>query len=351
MRCRRWLVAALLGNLLGGPDAARAVSPTTAEGGKREDVVTAVPGRVDTVRHEWSDSQRRRAIPVKLYFPAQGQGPYPVIVFSHGLGGSRDGYEYLGRHWAGQGYVSVHLQHEGSDREVWSRSGEGMRALRAAAANPLNAIDRPRDVRFAIDQLVRLNREDPALKGRLDLDRIGVAGHSFGAHTALMVAGQAMVGPLGRETTFADPRVKAAIAMSAPVPARRDRLDRVYAGVTIACLHMTGTRDDSPIGETAAADRRIPFDHIRGGDQYLVTFAGADHMVFSGRRLAVGANAQDARFQELILQGSTAFWNVYLKGDRRAKAWLMQGGFEHALGKDGRLEKRTAQSTPATHPR
>ena len=38
-----------------------------------------------------------------------------MIVFSHGLGGTRDGYEYLGRHWASYGYVSVHLQHKGSD--------------------------------------------------------------------------------------------------------------------------------------------------------------------------------------------------------------------------------------------
>ena len=47
--------------------------------------------------------------------PATNAAPCPVIIFSHGLGGSRDGYEYLGRHWASHGYVSVHSTHIGSD--------------------------------------------------------------------------------------------------------------------------------------------------------------------------------------------------------------------------------------------
>src|ERR1700722_18408724 len=74
---------------------------------------------VDFVRHEWRDAKRERTVPVKIYFPKTGEGPFPVIIFSHGLGGSREGYEYLGRYWASHGYVSVHLQHAGSDSAVW----------------------------------------------------------------------------------------------------------------------------------------------------------------------------------------------------------------------------------------
>ena len=102
---------------------------------------------------------------------------------------------------------------------------------------------------------------------------------------------------------------------------------------------MTGTLDDSPIGETKAKDRRVPFDHIRGADQYLVTFIGGDHMIFSGRgRLAGGG--KDAAFQALIRAATTVFWDAYLKGDRRAKALLVGDGLAKTLGDEATLERR-----------
>src|SRR5436305_1854098 len=114
--------------------------------------------------------------------------------------------------------------------------------------------------------------------------------------------------------------------MSAPAPLRREDLDRVYAGIHIPVLHMTGTLDDSPVGETKAAERRIPYDHIRGADQYLVTFQVGDHMIFSGHLLSAERGEKDALFQNLIRQGTIAFWDAYLKGDAEAKAWLAKGG-------------------------
>ena len=46
---------------------------------------------------------------------------------------------------------------------------------------------------------------------------------------------------------------------------------------------MTGTKDSSPIGETTPEERRVPFDHTNGADQFLITFKDGDHMIFSGR--------------------------------------------------------------------
>ena len=80
------------------------------------------PHEVAVLLAAWQDSRRQRQVPVKIYYPADGAGPFPVIIFSHGLGGSREGYQYLGRHWASHGYVSVHLQHIGSDQAVWENS-------------------------------------------------------------------------------------------------------------------------------------------------------------------------------------------------------------------------------------
>ena len=268
-------------------------------------LATATPAGATTnsttsARFTWHDTQRDRTLPVKIYSPESGKGPFPVIIFSHGLGGTRETYEYLGRYWASHGYVSVHVQHPGSDDSVWRGVGlgKGMAAMRQAAADPRNALNRPRDISFVIDELERINRDKTSFQHRLDLNRLGVAGHSFGAFTALAVAGQVIAPGAVIEKSLADPRVKAIIPMSAPVPSNRGRLDEAYAGVRIPCLHMTGTRDASPIGDTQPAERRLPFDHCRNSDQYLITFTEGDHMVFSGRR----SSKLDRTFQKLICQ-------------------------------------------------
>ena len=293
---------------------------------------------VQVVRAEWRDAKRDRNVPVKIYFPQIGAGPFPVIIFSHGLGGTREGYEYLGRYWAAHGYVSVHLQHAGSDAAVWQDKpvAELKSSLRQSAAKLDNATNRPLDVSFAIDQLEKWNRDDSPLKNKLDLARLGVAGHSFGAFTTLAVAGQVFVAPGDREISYGDPRVRAAIAMSAPVPARKELFDRAFGKIKIPVLHMTGTEDYSPIGETRPAERRVPFDHIRGADQFLLTLTGGDHSVFAGVSRTQPA-AKEKQFKELICESSTTFWDAYLKDNAKAKAWLTND-FKTVLAADGTFE-------------
>ncbi len=300
---------------------------------------TTPTNEVEIQRATWHDAKRGRDLPVKIYSPKSGNGPFPVIIFSHGLGGSREGYEYLSEHWAARGYVCVHLQHTGSDTTVWRDAiNEGRNAaMRKAVGDIRNSVNRPQDVSFAIDELERLNVGKSRWHGRLDLNRIGVAGHSYGAFTALAVAGQVFAPGTVLEDHLADPRVKAAIAMSAPVPANRRRLDESYAKVTIPCFHMTGTLDESPLGETHAAERRLPFDHCNNSNQFLVIFNGGDHMIFSGRGPLT--SGQDKQFQDFIRDGATAFWDSYLRGDTKAKAWLTKD-FKSALGDTGTFEMK-----------
>jgi dienelactone hydrolase len=311
--------------------------PAAARAADEYDAV-ADSSAVEFIRFDWHDAKRDRTVPVKVYYPRTGAGPFPVVMFSHGLGGSREGYEYLGRHWASKGYVSVHLQHPGSDDGVWRDAGAGdkMSAMRRAAADPRNSINRPQDVSFAIDQLEKLNQETSPFQRKLDLERIGAAGHSFGAFTTLAIAGQVFAPGLNRARALADPRVKAAIPMSAPVPADKRRLEEVYAKIKTPCLHMTGTLDSSPIGNTKPEERRLPFDHANGADQFLITFKDGDHMIFSGRG-RLPANVKDGEFQKLICASSTAFWDAYLKGNAKAKVWL-RNDFKAILGKAGTFE-------------
>jgi hypothetical protein len=162
---------------------------------------------------------------------------------------------------------------------------------------------------------------------------VGVAGHSFGAYTTLASAGAAYS---ALAAGGGDARIKAAIPMSAPVPKNKARLDEAYAGVKIPCLHMTGTEDNSPIGDTKAFERRLPFDHCRNSDQFLITFTGGDHMIFGGRERLLGG-AKDAEFQRLICQSSLAFWDAYLRSEAAAKEWLSTK-YKDALGKEGVFE-------------
>ncbi|MGO8688420.1 MAG: alpha/beta hydrolase family protein [Thermoguttaceae bacterium] len=294
---------------------------------------------VETARYDWQDKARQREVPVKLYFPKTGKGPFPVIIFSHGLGGSRDGYEYLGRHWASHGYVSVHLQHKGSDTAVWKDQAKPLEAMRQSLKDLRNSINRPLDVRFAIDQMEKINRDQGPLQGRLDLKHLGMAGHSFGAWTTLAVIGEVFVAPGGREISLNDPRIKAAIAMSPSAPRDKTKLDQEFGRIKVPCLHMTGTLDDSPIGDTKAKDRRLPFDHITAADQCLVVFTGGDHMIFSGRgRLSGGGKDHD--FQDLIRPATTAFWDACLKDSKAAKTFLTEGGLRKLLGQEGTLEEK-----------
>ena len=63
------------------------------------------------------DASRNRDIPVRLYLPAS-EKPAPIVLFSHELGGSRAGSEFLGEQWAARGYLAVFVQHPGSDDAV-----------------------------------------------------------------------------------------------------------------------------------------------------------------------------------------------------------------------------------------
>lgn len=283
---------------------------------------------VDVVRYEWHDAARNRDVPVKIYFPKTGNGPFPIILFSHGLGGSREGYEYLGDYWAAHGYVSVHLQHHGSDEGIFQNGGMRHfgRTMRQAIENPQNSYDRAQDVRFAIDQMAKLNRENSPLQNRLDLSRIGMAGHSFGAATTLVVVGERV--PVAGEKFF-DPRIKAAIAMSPPM-FKGIQFDDIHVPVFV----MTGTRD---AGFTRTAGHKTAFDKINSPGTCLVIFKHADHMTFANplRRRDV---AKDEKFHPLICVATTAFWDAYLRGDAGGREWLQQGGFVALMKDNGKFK-------------
>jgi len=300
---------------------------------------TAAAGASGKPAYEnWQDHRRNREVPVKFYFPKSGKAPYPVVIFSHGLGGSREAATYLGDYWSQHGYFCIFLQHAGSDSSVWQSQVMAGRQLifqrLKSAANAQNLFDRVDDVKFAIDILEQLNQSDPALKGQLNLKEIAVAGHSFGALTSLVIAGQRE-----GDKSFEDKRVKAAIYLCPPVKTGKSSPEEAYGSIALPGLLLTGTKDVSPIGETTAAERRIPFDSIKAPHQYIANFDGADHSVFGGRGFRPPLEA-DAATQKMIQELSTKFLDATLKNDSRAWHWLDSKEATDYLGRAAVYERR-----------
>jgi dienelactone hydrolase len=303
------------------------------------------PGQfqVSTQLGEWTDSKRSRSIPYKVYYAPEAKGERPVVIFSHGLGGSREGSEYLGQHLASYGYICVHIQHPGSDESLWRGKENPLQALKDFFTDPANAIEQSRlrfeDLPFALDSIAELNDSDASLKGRFDLDHVGMSGHSFGAHSTMAASGQ-VYGTPARALTYGDPRIKASIAYSPSPPLRRTDYDVVYGKIAVPIFHMTGTEDGDPVNRgMSPEDRTTPYKHISTTDQLLLVLAGGDHMIFSGRRTrGVAPKPSDPRHLDIIRMGSIAFWDAYLLDDSAARKWLTKGDFAEAVGKDGTFE-------------
>jgi predicted dienelactone hydrolase len=243
-----------------------------------------------------------------------------VVLFSHGLGGSREGSAFFGNHWAARGYVVVFVQHPGSDESLWRDKpfAERMPAMRKAA-NLENFMLRVKDVPVVLDDLKQWNeKKGNELFGRLDLEHVGMSGHSFGAVTTQAVSGQRY--PLSA-TSLSDKRIAAAIAFSPSAPRAGD-VKRAFGDVKIPWLLMTGTNDTAPIGDQTVESRLSVFPALPAGSKYELVLKDAEHSVFTERRLPGDKIGRNPNHRKVILALSTAFWDAYLRGDTAAKGWL-----------------------------
>jgi predicted dienelactone hydrolase len=252
-----------------------------------------------------TDAARGRDVPLKIYYPQKEHaGGYPVVIFSHGAGLTKDRYGYLGRFWAANGYVVIHVTHL-DDGAVfikhgmllvhgswvpYSRAGE-----EAVVDSP--SVNRPLDISFVIDSLRDIARAVPELEDRMDLTRIGIAGHSFGAYTAIAVAGAVIHQRAGGSRIFGDPRVKAFIAMSPFAPGESDS----WGPITRPMLDIIGSRESEGVLRS--------FAYLPPGGKYCVTLNGAGHGDFFDDRLDATPS------HEFIERVGLAFWESALRSN------------------------------------
>ena len=286
-------VAIGLGSLVGICTAAPANEAAAAT-----PAVAAVPkssaqDSISVANFEWKDVARNRDVPVRLYLPdiaATSTAPVPLIVFSHGLGGSRNGYQYLGRFWASQGYASLHVQHIGSDNSLWRGNPLGLTMRLASAAQDSEAMARAKDVSFALTELLAL----PNMAGRLDANRIVAAGHSYGANTTMLLVGAAVPRKTdaGNEMlNLRDPRIKAAMLLSAPPFYGYGNPAAILGAIALPTLHITATGDEIMVPGYGSGfeDRVNVFNAMGDARKTLVVFTGGSHSIFTDRSNTGGA--------------------------------------------------------------
>jgi dienelactone hydrolase len=291
-----------------------------------------------------SDPVRDRSIPVRVRMPETAQlsngGRVPVILFSHGLGGSVEAGTLFARDWARAGFLVVHVQHPGSDQSVW-KGQRGGRGKLMAAAGPQQLRDRIADMGRVADAVGNGLGIGACDLARGDSARLAAAGHSFGAHTVLALAGQNFgpIGAGGRDLRFL------AVAALSPMAPRTDPglAPAAFGGLRVPVLTATGSADGSPLAKDKSLDqvvaaRTAVFSALppsrTGQGSVGLWLDGATHADFGGN--AGPARPADARVAAITSAATTAFFRAHLAGDGRPDL----APARKRLGPDDRIETK-----------
>ncbi|MEV0616540.1 chlorophyllase [Nonomuraea sp. NPDC050404] len=221
---------------------------------------------------------------VRVSAPVTGD-ELPIILLSHGQGHSNhlsslNGYAPLVNHWAARGFAVIQPTHLSSA------------TLKLDLANPREPMywrSRAEDMTRILDRLDAIEAAVPYLRGRLNPDKVAVAGHSMGGHTASLLLGARLTDPYdGKETDLAEPRIKAGVLLGAPGRGGDALTETVarnwpfflsmdFSAMTTPALVVAGDKDDSAhltvVGARWHADPYV----LAPGPKSLLTLYGAEH--------------------------------------------------------------------------
>ncbi len=299
---------------------------------------TVTRSNIATVKTTFVDKSRNKTIEMRVTSPTK-PGNYPVIVFSHGAGGSRDNYLGLIDVWAPSGYICLQPTHDDSI-SLMRRTNPTANIVTALDKTNEHAywVSRGRDVAAVLDNLDVLAKNLPA-GVTMDKQNIGVGGHSYGAFTTLISAGAPVLIPkgvvpgYGGLTSFAQPRAKAFLVLCGQGTGKvglcfPDKSS--YAKITAPMMVMTGSKDFGQRGQQPTWRMESYTGSLHDGNKYLLYINGANHMTFGGNGNRLFKRGSDSNLFGYVQQGSLSFWNAYLKNDATAKQALL----DQQLGKN-----------------
>jgi dienelactone hydrolase len=251
-------------------------------------------------------------------------GKFPVIIFSHGNGGSRWQNTFWCDYLASHGYVIVSADHTGNARLTIIN---GKLILYQSNGREQSWIDRPKDMGFLLDQMTLWNNgADSRFAGKLDLSKPVAAGMSFGSATAIRVADE-------------DPRFKAVLAMAAAPP--------THTNLTVPSLYLLGTEDRTIKEEGNKLIRDNFAKHTSAG--FLLELKNGGHYSFTdmfkldknfgdgigkGKRAATGEEFAYTSMETtyaIINAYSVAFLGTYVRGEREYLPFLQKNHWPDEL--------------------
>ena len=272
------------------------------------------------------DPARDMAMDCTIRKPAAAAGPLPVVIYSVPMDWAPDDPTPDGAHIAeyiaAAGYLAITVRHPGTDRLVFpdypSQRPDKKQYALDRAEDPACHLYRIADFPFLLDTLEAWNADGP-YKGLIDLTRIGMSGHSFGALTGMALVGQRVGEDL---VSRKDPRVKAMVtygAMASPpgMPAA------MFSDIDRPALSIVGAGDFTYGRWYMPWDKLAAFRYCDAPNRYAVMLDLADHHTYHGGRTAAGK----ATNGELLCQQWTrcltlAFCDAWLCGDPAARRWL-----------------------------
>lgn len=317
--------------------------------------------RVPVVKGEEPQSTRPNATPSGGPNSKSSAMPdtttFPLILFSHGLGGSKDAFGELCDHLASHGYVVISPSHADSIAE---RTREGERVTRDNAFDirqmtPKAKWGRVSDMTFILDSLDVIESRVGTLRkpdgtGRIDRDRIAAAGHSAGALTTQLLGGMKSRDP---ENTGggakADPRIKAAVVISGQGVNGLGIRETAWDEVAIPWLVITGSLDTVSISKETPQTRRHPFEKARGKEKggppaYLLWIEGATHASYqgkSGSRVRGENPTTDIQtIYDCTRSATLAFLDAHVKKDAKAEKYLTNEKFQSLTDGAATLEAK-----------
>ncbi len=315
---------------------APAPAPTGAEDGPHATLTLDFPDLTDADRGG-------RRVPLKVHYP-RAAGPWPLVILSHGGAGNRDAFLYQARHLASHGYVAVCTEHvfSNTERVRWlSRRSRAIgvkakvhEALLQIVADPRSVLERPRDVSFAIDRATEWTADGGPLAGRIDVSKVAVIGHSYGAYTTLVACGAQPIldhldppvspGAAGLAGDLSDPRITIGVAMS-PQGTGTSRFSKEsFATIDRPLLCLSGSEDHQlgADGSTQPAEVRLEaFELMPEGDKTFVWLQNADHLAFADNPKAHLLPSRSRPDVQRITKALTlAFCDVHLKASDPARA-------------------------------